>query len=158
MIRIVTRKRLALLEAGAHAAFERARRATDRAERAEATTDEVGALLSHAVQEASAAEQRVLLGQIELRRLREELATAREAGRAVFVLLHFGTPVMVYRSRAAACADTATHGVRADAEWAPAKRFWADAEWLLTVFTYDAASRGFRGWLELVPEPVGGAA
>ncbi|NEB81199.1 hypothetical protein G3I40_39230 [Streptomyces sp. SID14478] len=172
MIRIVTRKRLALLEADTHAAFERARRAgeardrsareladaIDRTGRAEATTDELSFLLGHAVKEASTAEQRVLLGQIELRRLREELADAREPGRAVFVLLHYGTPRMVYRSREDACADTATHGVRADAVWRPAERFWADAEWLLAVFRYDAGARGFRGTLGAVPEALGGAA
>lgn len=75
MIRIVTGKRHAMLEADAHAASERARQAdeaaseavgrhereladaTDRAERAEATLNEVGALLAHAVKEVSGAEQ-----------------------------------------------------------------------------------------------------
>ncbi|MEU6405552.1 hypothetical protein [Streptomyces sp. NPDC046985] len=176
VIRIVTRKRLALLEADTHAAFERARRAgeaasvaagrherelaeaVDRAERAEATTDEVGVLLSHAVREASAAEERLLLDQIALRRLRGELAEAREPGRAVFVLLHRGIPRMVYRSRAEAYADTATHGVPADATWSPVRQFWADAEWVLSAFTYDPAARGFRGALSPVAESVGGAA
>ncbi|MFE3085691.1 hypothetical protein ACFXGM_19565 [Streptomyces albidoflavus] len=176
MIRIVTRKRLALLEADTAAAFERARRAneeattaserhstelaevTERAERAEATTDEVGSILSTAMKELSAAQQDLLLKDIELRRLRDDLAEARDEGRQVFMLLHYGTLVMVYRSREDACADTATHGVPADRTWRPASTFWADAEWVLAAFTYDADARGFRGALEPVAEPVRGAA
>ncbi|MFB6853025.1 hypothetical protein ACFCWV_11030 [Streptomyces sp. NPDC056341] len=176
MIRIVTRKRLALLEADTHAAFERARQsseaaseatvrhereladATDRAERAEATTEEVSALLSHAVKEASTAEQRSLLDQIEVRRLREEIAEAREPGRSLFLLLHFGTPRMIYRSREDAVADTATHGIPADHTWGPASPFWFDAEWVLAPFTHDKASGGFRGSLTPTAVSLGGAA
>ncbi|MFC8337578.1 hypothetical protein ACFUJX_11370 [Streptomyces rubiginosohelvolus] len=177
MIRIVTKKRLALMEADATAAFERAQRAketalldaarraaalaevTERAERAEATTDEVGAILSTAMKELSAAQQDLLLKDIELRRLRDDLAEARAAGREVHVLLHYGTPVMVYRSREDAYADTATHGAPADATWHPAgERFWGDQEWLVSTFTYDADARGFRGALEPVAESVRGAA
>lgn len=171
MIRIVTHKRLALLEADTHAAFERARQtsaaasqaqsrhereladAIDRAERAEASTSEVGALLSHALREASAAEQQGLLDQIELRRLRAELAEAREPGRSVFLLLHHGTPCMIYRSRQDAYADTATHGIEAERSWGPTPGFWFDAEWVLATFTYDAGARGFRG--ALTPTAVG---
>ncbi|MFF2165134.1 hypothetical protein ACFVWP_31195 [Streptomyces sp. NPDC058175] len=172
MIRIVTTKRLARLRADRHAAFERAREATehaarqeqelstltDRAERAEATTEEVGALLSHAVREASASEQRVLLDQIEMRRLREELTEARAPGRAVFVLLHYGTPLMVYGSREDAVADTATHGIEADRTCGPASPFWFDAEWVLATFTHDPASGGFRGSLTPAAVGLGGAA
>ncbi|MFD4141123.1 hypothetical protein [Streptomyces sp. NPDC058572] len=174
MIRIVTKKRLALLEADTHAAFERAREATeaakeasgrhtvelfavtDRAERAEATTDEVGRLLAGAVAELSAAQEDLLLKDIELRRLREDLTEALVPARQVFLLVHYGTPVMVYRSREDAYADT--HGASADATWGPARTFWADAEWLLSVFTFDPAARGFRGSLTPLAEPVGGAA
>lgn len=158
MIRIVTRKRLDLLEADTHAAFERARQAIDRAKRAEAATDEVGVLLSHAVKEVSTAEQRSLLDQIEVRRLREELAEAREPGRSLFLLLHFGTPRMIYRSREDAVADTATHGIPADRTWGPASRFWFDAEWVLAPFTHDQASGGFRGSLTPTAVGLGGAA
>ncbi|MFE7010662.1 hypothetical protein ACFVAQ_09165 [Streptomyces sp. NPDC057651] len=172
MIRIVTRKRLALLEADTQAAFERARQASeanvlhereladaiDRAERAEATTEEVGALLSHAVKEVSTAEQRSLLDQIKVRRLREELAEAREPGRSLFLLLHFGTPRMIYRSREDAMADTATHGIPADHTWGPASPFWFDAEWVLATFTHDPASGGFRGSLTPAAVSLGGAA
>ncbi|MET7742734.1 hypothetical protein [Streptomyces sp. NPDC005385] len=172
MIRIVTRERLALLEADTHAATERARQADeardrvdaelagaiDRAERAEATTDEVGALLAHAVKQASAAEQEILLHHIELRRVRRELAEAREAGRSVFVLLHYGTPRMIYPTREDAYADTATHGVPTDRPWGPGSRFWFDAEWCLAAFTYDAGARGFRGALTPTAVGLGGAA
>ncbi|MFG2453231.1 hypothetical protein ACGFSG_28030 [Streptomyces sp. NPDC048512] len=172
MIRIVTRKRLALLEADTHAATERARQADDargrleaelagaidREEGAEATTDELGALLAHAVKQAGAAEQEILLHEIELRRVRRELAEAREAGRSVFVLLHYGTPRMIYRSVQDAYADTATHGVPADRSWVPGSRFWFDAEWCLAAFTYDAGARGFRGALTPTAVGVGGAA
>ncbi|MGH4027837.1 hypothetical protein ACQB60_02735 [Actinomycetota bacterium Odt1-20B] len=176
MIRIVTRKRLSLLEADTRAAFERARQATEaadkasarhtvelfavtgRAERAETATEEVGTLLCRAVDELSAAQEDLLLKDIELRRLREELTEALVPARQVFVLVHYGTPVMVYRSREDAYADTATHGAPADRPWGPARHFWADAEWVLATFTYDPASHGFRGSLTPVAEPVGGAA
>lgn len=172
MIRIVTRKRLALLESDTHAAIERAGQAdeargrleaelagaVDRAERAEATTDEVGVLLAQAVKQAGAAEQEILLLQIELRRVRGELAEAREAGRSVFVLLHYGTPRMIYPTREDAYADTATHGVPADRSWGPGSRFWFDAEWCLAAFTYDAGARGFRGALTPTAVGLGGAA
>ncbi|MFE9256077.1 hypothetical protein [Streptomyces sp. NPDC006879] len=176
MIRIVTKKRLALMEADRQAAFERARQATDakkeasgrhikelfavtdRAERAEKTADEVGKLLARALDELSAAQEDLLLKDIELRRLREDLTKALVPARQVFVLVHYGTPVMVYRSVQDAYADTATHGVSDDRGWGPARRFWADAEWLLSTFTYDAAARGFRGSLTPLAEPVGGAA
>ncbi|MFJ8826112.1 hypothetical protein ACIREE_30625 [Streptomyces sp. NPDC102467] len=172
MIRIVTTKRLALLEADRRVAVERARQATehaarqahelsalaDRAERAEATAEEVGALLVHAVQQAGAAEQGLLLDQIELRRLREDLAAAREPGRAVFLLMHYGTPRMVYRSREDAVADTATHGIAADRVWGPGSQFWFDAEWVLAAFTYDTSSGGFRGSLTPTAVGLGGAA
>ncbi|NEB76438.1 hypothetical protein G3I40_14570 [Streptomyces sp. SID14478] len=175
MIRIVTRKRLARLEADTHAAFERARETseaaheaaarhvvelatvTGRAKRAEESKNEVGEMFTGAVAELAAAQQELLLKGNELRRLREELAEACKAARQVFVLLHYGTPVMVYGSREDAYADTATHHAPAD-KWGPTRRFWADAEWLLAAFIYDAASQGFRGSLEPVAEPVGGAA
>ncbi|ATL29400.1 hypothetical protein [Streptomyces formicae] len=176
MMRLVTRKRLALLEADTHAAFERARQATEtasraaarhveelaaataRAERAEASKRGVEAMLAGAVDELSAAQEDLLLKGIELRRLREELAEALVPARQVFVLVHYGTPTMVYRSREDAYADTATHGVPADRAWGPARGFWADAEWRLATFTYDVDARGFRGALTPVAEPVGGAA
>ncbi|MFJ6696491.1 hypothetical protein ACIQM4_10510 [Streptomyces sp. NPDC091272] len=176
MIRIVARKRLALLETDTHAAFERAREAreaakeasvrhtvelfavTDRAERAEATADEVGMLLAGALDELSAGQEELLLKDIALRRLREDLTEALVQARQVFVLVHHGTPVMVYRRREDAYADTAAHAVPMDRDWGPARRFWADAEWLLATFTYDATAHGFRGALTPIAEPVWGAA
>ncbi|WP_328754582.1 hypothetical protein OHA28_19295 [Streptomyces sp. NBC_00269] len=89
MIRIVSTLRLAHLEYDSRAAREHVREvagsaneafgehvrqlyaATDRAERAESTTSEVGAILSRALQELSAAQQELLLKDIELRRLRQ---------------------------------------------------------------------------------------
>ncbi|MFD4653816.1 hypothetical protein [Streptomyces sp. NPDC058441] len=91
MIRIVNTLRLEHLVSNAREAREHAREttadaneafgqhvrelyaATDRAERAEAVTNEVGAILSRAMKELSAAQQELLLKDIELRRLREEL-------------------------------------------------------------------------------------
>ncbi|MET7663899.1 hypothetical protein ABZS99_34575 [Streptomyces sp. NPDC005463] len=91
MIRIVSTLRLAHLESAARTAREHERQttadaneafgrhirelyaATDRAERAEATTSEVGAILSRAMKELSAAQQELLLKDIELRRLRQEV-------------------------------------------------------------------------------------
>ncbi|MEV5874117.1 hypothetical protein AB0L75_07790 [Streptomyces sp. NPDC052101] len=176
MIRIVTQNRIERLERDARAACEHARQTsgaaneafgehvrelyvvTDRAERAEANTCEVGVMLLRAMEELSASQQELLLKDIEIRRLREELLQARRPAAAVFVLLHYGEVRMVYRSREDAYADTATHGVPADRTWGPAQRFWADAEWVLATFTYDPASRGFRSGLTPVAEPVGGAA
>ncbi|MFH8566651.1 hypothetical protein [Streptomyces sp. NPDC017988] len=172
MIRIVTRKRLALLEADRHAAFERAREVaehaarqarelsslTERAERAEAATDEVGALLAQAVKEAGAAEQRVLLAQMELRRLREEFAAEPQEGQTITVLLHHGEPHTVYASREDAYADTATHG-GTPGSWQPCdERSPAAFTWRCEAFIYDAACNGFRRPSVLAPAPVGEAA
>jgi hypothetical protein len=91
VIRIVSTLRLAHRESAAREARACARQATadvneafgrhvrelyavtDRAERAEATADEVGAILSRAMKELSAAQQELLLKDIELRRLRQEV-------------------------------------------------------------------------------------
>ncbi|MZD09145.1 hypothetical protein GTW43_29300 [Streptomyces sp. SID5785] len=177
MIRIVTRKRLALLEADRHAAFERAREATeaaraasrrhitelfavtDRAERAEAATDEMRYLLANAVKEASAAEQRTLLEQIELRRLREELAAEPVEGQAITVLFHYGEPHAVYASREAAYADMSVHGYPADHVWGPrGERSPYECQWSCEAFIYSAASNGFRRVYRAVAESMRGAA
>ncbi|WP_125263128.1 hypothetical protein [Streptomyces alboflavus] len=118
---------------------------TERAERAE-----TAAFAAHWDEEVARAEARLL---------REELSEARKPGRSVYLLRHYGEPCMIYRSRADACADTATHGIPADAPWAAAgEQPASQAEWRLSLFTYDAASKGFR--CEFVPAPVavGGAA
>ncbi|MFD3671160.1 hypothetical protein [Streptomyces sp. NPDC058672] len=123
MIRIVTRKRLALLEADTHAAFERAHQTTEAANRAAAQhvdelaavtnrAEHIDAMLAGAVEELGAAQEELLLKGIELRRLRKELTEAREPGRQVFVLVHHGTPTMVYRSCEDAYADTAPTALR----------------------------------------------
>ncbi|MFE6409039.1 hypothetical protein ACFVOR_19170 [Streptomyces sp. NPDC057837] len=177
MIRIVTAKRLALLEADTHAAFERARQvneaareardrhtheltaATDRAERADATTTEVGALLARAVEELSAAQQELLLKDIEIRRLRETLSRRPREGETLTVLLHYGEPHTIYASREDAYADTATHGVPANAKWVPVReRPPAASKWCLEAFIYDAASNGFRRGYMPAPKSVGEAA
>ncbi|MFF5758951.1 hypothetical protein ACFY7A_26385 [Streptomyces longwoodensis] len=176
MIRIVTRSRIAQLQHDAHSAAEHARRtsgaaneafgrhmrelyaATDRAERAEATTTEVGALLAHAVAELSAAQQELLLKDIEIRRLRQELEGRSMAGRTLTVLLHYGEPHAVYASREDAYADTATHGV-APGTWVPGdERPVGEVAWRCEAFIYDAASNGFRRAYVHAPGPVGEAA
>jgi hypothetical protein len=173
MIRIVTRARIAELEHDARSGAEHARQtsgaaneaygrhvrelyaATDRVERAEATTTEVGALLAHAVQELSAAQQELLLKDIEIRRLRQELEGESLEGRTLTVLLHYGEPHTVYASREDAYADTRTHGVTPGA-WVPGdERSVGEVAWRCEAFIYDAASNGFRRTYVPAPGSVG---
>ncbi|MEU5140741.1 hypothetical protein [Streptomyces sp. NPDC021139] len=177
MIRIVTRARLARLEDAASPASEQARQisgaaneafgrhvrelwnVTDRAERAEATTTEVGVLLSGALAELSDAQQEMLRKDIEIRRLREELSRGPREGEAVTVLMHHGEPHAVYASREAAHADTATHGYPADHVWTPCdERPAAAFTWRCEAFTYNPASRGFHRAHVSVPRVLDGAA
>lgn len=177
MIRIVTVARLERLDADAGAAREYARQmsgaanevfgrhvrelyaATDRAERAEAAASEVGELLAHAVEELSAAQQELLLKDIEIQRLREELEGESLEERALSVLLHYGEPHTIYASREDAYADTATHGVPAGTPWVPVReRPPSASEWRVEAFIYDAASNGFRRAFMPAPKPVGEAA
>lgn len=177
MIRIVTRKRLALMEADTHAAFERARETTeaakeasgrhikelfavtDRAERAEATAGEVGKLLACAMGELSTAQEGLLLKDIELRRLHEELAAEPAEGQSITVLFHYGEPHTVYASRADAYADTSVHGYPADHVWSPrGERSPYECQWSCEAFIYSAASNGFRRVYQAVAESMRGAA
>ncbi|MGW0074361.1 hypothetical protein ACWDU9_03695 [Streptomyces cellulosae] len=175
-MRIVTRSRLARLEADARAAREQARQtaggaseafrqhvrelyaATDRAERAEATASEVGAILAQATEELSGAQQELLLKDIEIRRLREELARGPAVGETLTVLMHYGEPHTVYASREDAHADSATHGVPVD-RWVPAGERPATASmWRCEAFIYDPACNGFRRAYPPAPGALGGAA
>ncbi|WP_069884709.1 hypothetical protein [Streptomyces luteocolor] len=177
MIRIVTLARLERLDADAGAAREHARQTsgaaneafgrhmrelyavTGRAERAEATAAEVGALLAGAVQELSVAQQELLLKDIEIQRLREELEGESVAGRTLSVLLHYGEPHTIYASREEAHADTATHGVPADHDWQRCdERPAAEFKWRCEAFIYNAASNGFRRAYMPAPKPIGEAA
>ncbi|MFB8271010.1 hypothetical protein ACFC96_30980 [Streptomyces sp. NPDC055955] len=174
MIRIVTTPRLESLECASRTARDQVREVagsaneafgehirelyalTDRAERAEATTSEVAAILKRAMEELAAAQKELLLTDIEIRRLRQELESERLEGRTLTVLLHHGEPHTVYRYREDAYADTATHGVDA---WGPAsERPAADVQWRCEAFIYDAASNGFRRAFMPAPEPIGGGA
>ncbi|MFD0034948.1 hypothetical protein ACFVJK_43415 [Streptomyces sp. NPDC127172] len=176
MIRIVTTLRLESLEYASSTAREQVREVagsaneafgehvrelyavTDRAERAEATTDEVSAILARAMQELAAAQRELLLKDIEIRRLREELEGETVEGQTLTLLSHYGEPHTVYATREEAEGDTATHGVPADA-WVPASgRPAADVQWRCESFIYDAGSNGFRRVFMASPEPVGGAA
>ncbi|MFD8301897.1 hypothetical protein ACFV29_06010 [Streptomyces sp. NPDC059690] len=175
MIRIVTAARVERLEADASASREHARQAsaaaaeafrehvrelfavTDRAERAETATSEVGRLMAAAVAELSAAQQELLLKDIEIRRLREEVEQARQPG-ALFLLMHYGEPHTIYRSRAEACADTATHGAPADG-WVPSdERPVREITWRIEAFIPEGSASGFRRAFQPTPEPLGGAA
>ncbi|MEU6420230.1 hypothetical protein [Streptomyces spiralis] len=177
MIRIVTAGRLARLEHEAHAAYEHARQTsgaaneafgqhvrelyavTDRAERAEATTDEVSAILSRAMQELSAAQRELLLKDIEIRRLREELKREPLEGQTLTVLLHYGEPHTIYASREDAHADTATHGASPEDWWSPCgERPAAEFKWRCEAFIYNPASNGFRRAYMPAAKPVEGAA
>ncbi|MEV0254418.1 hypothetical protein AB0H82_09120 [Streptomyces sp. NPDC050732] len=176
MIRIVTAARLEQLDFDARAAHERARQAngaanaafarharelyaaTDRAECADASAAELGKLLAGALAELAVAQEELLLKDIEIRRLREELEADPVEGQALTVLLHYGEPHMIYRSRKDAHADTSTHGV-APGSWEPAgERPPAACTWRCEAFIYDAGSNGFRRAFLPAPEPVGGAA
>jgi hypothetical protein len=173
VIRIVTAGRLHQLEQDSEQARSRAREVqaqadaalgrhvwelhavTDRAERAEAATSEVGAILSRALEELSAAQQELLLKDIEIRRLRAELEGESMEGRSLTVLLHYGEPHTVYASREDAYADTATHGADPDG-WVPSgERPASAAMWRCEAFIYNAASNGFRRAHMPAPKPVG---
>ncbi|MGW4020799.1 hypothetical protein [Streptomyces sp. NPDC005009] len=177
MIRIVTAGRLARLEKEAERAHDRGRdmqaqanaawgrhmrelyALTDRAERAEATTSEVGVLLAGAVAELSAAQQELLRKGIEIRRLREVLESGVLVGRSLTVLMHYGEPHTVYATREEALADTAAHGVPIGTRWMPSDERPASAsKWRVEAFIYDADGKGYRRAYMPVPEPVGGAA
>ncbi|MFC8239495.1 hypothetical protein [Streptomyces chartreusis] len=177
VIRVVTRARLTQLEHDARTAREQAHEingaaseafgehvrelyaATDRAERAEAATSEVGVVLSLAMEELSAAQQELLLKDIEIRRLRDELAGASIEGQTLTVLLHYGEPHTIYASREDAHADTGTHGMPADHVWKPCGEHpAAEFTWRCEAFIYNAASNGFRRAYVPAPKPVEGAA
>jgi hypothetical protein len=163
VIRILTTSRLRQLEQDAEQARDRAREVqgqadaawashvrelyavTDRAERAEQATSEVGVILAQAVKELSVAQQELLLKDIEIRRLRQKLADEPAPGRTVSVLLRHGEPHTVYRCREDAYADTATHGVPTGTAWLPADEHPAGVHgWRLEAFIYDPDSKGFR--------------
>ncbi|MFI1838209.1 hypothetical protein [Streptomyces olivaceoviridis] len=163
MIRIVTAGRLRRLEQDAEWARDHARKVqgqadatwarhvrelhavTDRAERAEKATSEVGVILAQAVKELSVAQQELLLKDIEIRRLQQEQTARPAAGQTVTVLLRHGEPHTVYRCREDAYADTATHGVPAGTRWLPADEHPTGVHtWRLEAFIYDPASKGFR--------------
>ncbi|MFD5227648.1 hypothetical protein ACFWJ5_03785 [Streptomyces qaidamensis] len=177
MIRIVTTGRMLRLEQAAGQARDRAQEVqvqadaalsrhvrelyavTDRAERAEAATSEVGALLSRAVEELSEAQQELLLKDIEIRRLREELQSGPTEGETLTVLMHHGEPHAVYASHEEAHADTATHGFPADHVWKPCdERPAAAFTWRCEAFIYNPASNGFHRVNRSVPRTLGGAA
>ncbi|MEV5353850.1 hypothetical protein [Streptomyces sp. NPDC052693] len=126
---------------------------TDRAERAEAATAEVGAILARAVDELSAAQQELLLRDIEIRRLREELVGARREGSWLVLLLHRGEPHSIHRNQGDAHAYVATLGIPVQA-WEPSdERPASEVLWRLVPFTRDEAVNGFRS--VSVPSPTG---
>jgi hypothetical protein len=172
MIRVVTAGRLHQLKQDAEQARSRARdvqaqadaalgrhvrelhAAADRAERAEAATSEVGAILSRAMEELSAAQQELLRKDIEIRRLRTELEGESMEGRTLTVLLHYGEPHTVYACREDAYADGAD-----PAGWVPSgERPAAECKWRCEAFIYDAASNGFRRAHMPAPKLIEGAA
>jgi hypothetical protein len=175
VIRLVTAGRLRRLSEDAEQARTRAREVqgqanaawsehirklfsvTDRAERAEAATSEVGAILARAMEELSAAQQELLLKDIEIRRLRRELESGPVEGQTL--LLHHGEPHTISATREDALADTATHGAPADAVWQPCdERPAAACTWRCEAFIYNAASNGFRRAHPPAARPVQGAA
>ncbi|WP_031164873.1 hypothetical protein [Streptomyces durhamensis] len=128
-------------------------------EQAEDTTSEVGALLSNAVKELSAAQQELLLKDIEIRRLRRQLESKPVEGQTLTLLLHHGEPHTIYASREDAYADTATHDAPADHVWRRCdERPAAAFTWRLEAFIYNAASNGFRRAHLPAARPVEGAA
>ncbi|MEI5102460.1 hypothetical protein RB200_33105 [Streptomyces sp. PmtG] len=125
----------------------------------EDTTAELTARAKRAEILAFTAEWEMELAREEAELLREAQAEARKAEASVYLLRYYGEPCMIYRSRADAVADTATHGIPADAQWVPAGEQPASAsQWRLSSFTYDADSKGYRREFMPAPVPVGGAA
>ncbi|MGM0350868.1 hypothetical protein [Streptomyces sp. Adlamb9] len=128
-------------------------------ERAEATTDEVGVLLSGAMKELSVSRQELLLKDIEVRRLREELRGEPVEGWSLTLLLHHGEPHTIYASREDAHADTATHGLPTDHVWKPCDDRPASAfTWRCEAFIYNSFSNSFRRFPMPVPKQIEGAA
>ncbi|MFJ8097037.1 hypothetical protein [Streptomyces griseofuscus] len=128
-------------------------------ERAEDTTDEVGVLLSHAMDALSAAQQELLLKDIAIGRLREELEAEPVEGQSLTVLLHHGEPHTIYASLEDAHADTATHGMPADHVWKPCDdRPPAAFTWRCEAFKYNPDSNGFRRLHMPAPKQIEGAA
>ncbi|MEU3031236.1 hypothetical protein ACPCBC_32770 [Streptomyces incarnatus] len=131
----------------------------DALERAEATTDEVGVLLSGAMKELSVSRQELLLKDIAIGRLREELEAEPVEGQSLTVLLHHGEPHTIYVSRGDAHADTATHGLPADHVWKPCDdRPPAAFTWRCEAFIYNPVSNGFRRLHMPAPKQIEGAA
>ncbi|MDI3406049.1 hypothetical protein [Streptomyces cavernicola] len=178
MIRIVTKKRLALLEADRVAAFERARRAaeaaeaesgrhadelstiTGRAKRAEAEAEDNWRLLQDKRADLAEAREALEAARAETQVLGSKLGELREQasvkGRERALLLHYGEPHTIYGSYEEALADTDTHGVHA---WSRGgERPAAEAEWRVEAFTRDVESGGFRRAWKPSPEQVRGAA
>ncbi|AOR32657.1 hypothetical protein BFF78_17730 [Streptomyces fodineus] len=177
MIRIVTAARLLRMSAETEQARTRAREVqgqaaaawsrhvrelyavTDRAERAETVTSELDEIVARAMEELSAAQQELLLKDIEIRRLREELQAGPVEGQTLTVLLHYGEPHTIYASREDAFADTAAHGMPADHVWQRCdERPAAAFTWRCEAFIYNAPSNGFRRAHTPEPRPVEGAA
>ncbi|GGU84416.1 hypothetical protein GCM10010260_16840 [Streptomyces filipinensis] len=128
-------------------------------ERAKDTSSEVGEILANAVKELSAAQQELLLKDIEIRRLRAELQAGPVEGQTLTVLLHHGEPHTIYASREDAHADTATHGMPADAVWQRCdERPAAAFTWRCEAFIYNPASNGFRRARMPAARPGQGAA
>ncbi|MFG3363047.1 hypothetical protein [Streptomyces griseofuscus] len=148
-----------IAEAEAKRLRERVVELEDALERAEATTDEVGVLLSGAMKELSVSRQELLLADIEIRRLREELRGRSAEGWSLTLLLHHGEPHTIYASREDAHADTATHGMPADHIWKPCDdRPAAAFTWRCEAFIYNSASNGFRRLHMPAPKQIEGAA
>ncbi|WP_327662735.1 MULTISPECIES: hypothetical protein [unclassified Streptomyces] len=176
MIRIVTAKRLARLEADTHAAFERARQTSEAASAAvdrhacemqaatasnkllETESTRAAERLAHTVAELAAAEEDLRRRETEVQRLREELEAGPSEGDSLTVLLHYGEPHTVYASRAEAKSDTLTHGL-AEGDWVTGdERPASEIRWRLEAFTYDLASNGFRRVFVPMQRRVGEAA
>ncbi|MEV5437223.1 hypothetical protein AB0K80_14580 [Streptomyces sp. NPDC052682] len=95
-----------------------------------------------AVLERTDADATVLRERVRL--LEAELAEARQVGRSLVLLLHWGQPHSIHRSHEDAYAYVATRGVPVHA-WAPSdERPAAQVLWRLVTFTRDEAVKGFR--------------
>ncbi|MFD5582227.1 hypothetical protein ACFWII_00255 [Streptomyces sp. NPDC127063] len=165
MIRIVTAGRVRRLEQDAEQARTRAREIQGQADaawrrhvrevweltaRAESAESDAG-ILRKQTYRLEAASERVRL-------LEGELEAAKRSGRSLVLLLHWGEPHSIHRSREDAFAYAATQGAPVHG-WTPSdERVHAEATWQTIAFTADETVMGFRPALASGPEPMGGAA
>ncbi|MGW3493369.1 hypothetical protein [Streptomyces sp. NPDC001020] len=162
MIRIVTAARLRRRREAIEQAHTRAREVQEQADAALSRhlkqVWELTARAERAERSASMADWGKELAEAAAKVLREELEAAQQAGRTLFLLLHYGEPHSIHGSREDAYAYADTQGTPVHRWVTGVHRPAAELPWVLIPFTQDEAVKGFRSVMVRSPEPMGGAA